>query len=478
MLRRVSAGSQTTRLPSISRNVSYFRRPSLRLNSPIVRWAGLTSLGLFTLGLTTFVAIRCKHIWIERIELGQEDDEETRRWQWHLEMPTWSGTSGTDPALGYKGRDLLRNALTSYKTAMQKETDTQTVISHLINADNLLRQVIAIAESKAVADKLHPQTLFCLIGTQASILERLGNQALLDCRTQYERVWISMNGKGIGAARMAVKLGDLSNRLGWGDQALRWWSLAIQELTRSDSQTSAVVTDGVLIPEVPPSSPLAQRTLTSALVSLSAFCAASGQLRLAQSIEERALSLLRSIDYPESLTSASPPQTLHSLSILHRSAVLYVHLAEVLHAQHRPLQNTIEQLQAAANSSERVAYALVGSPLTRPSGMPPPLDKPLPAYTKSLSMNVPAHALLRDAHRTAAEAWNLMGELLEKADDEVACGCYERALRWAGNFTPGGSESDIGQPGEGTLTADWDLFLRNYTRTRRVLSNDRKNMST
>jgi len=85
-------------------------------------------------------------------------------------------------------------------------------------------------------------------------------------------------------------------------------------------------------------------------------------------------------------------------------------------------------------------------------------------------MSKPAKSLLRDARRTAAEAWNLIGILKEgskKPDMEGALDCYERALGWAGvtKERAGG----VGEAGEGILEAEWKVLWGNYIRAREAV---------
>jgi hypothetical protein len=83
-------------------------------------------------------------------------------------------------------------------------------------------------------------------------------------------------------------------------------------------------------------------------------------------------------------------------------------------------------------------------------------------------MRKTATSLLRDARRTAAEAWNLMGTLNELSDGsspEKVLRCYERAIGWAGVATgPGRAEA-----AEGTLESDWRVLWGNYCRARNAV---------
>ncbi|KAH9934742.1 aflatoxin-detoxifizyme [Fomitopsis serialis] len=74
-----------------------------------------------------------------------------------------------------------------------------------------------------------------------------------------------------------------------------------------------------------------------------------------------------------------------------------------------------------------------------------------------MSMSKPAKSLLRDSRRTAAEAWSLMGILVERTraagSAEKALECYERALGWAG--VAADRAGGIGRAGDGTLESEW-----------------------
>jgi dipeptidyl-peptidase-3 len=253
--------------------------------------------------------------------------------------------------------------------------------------------------------------------------------------------------------------------LGQADDALAWWSRAIRlSCGKSNGSEKQIL----VLPDVPPSSPQAQRTLTSTLVSLSAFYATSGQFKKAQEVEEAALNLIRSITPPDSLASATPAQALHALYLLHRSSLLSIHLAEVLHARKQPTITSLQWLSAAAESSERVANALTGLPIDNFRDRPPVPqadDKSLlNMFKSSRPMHKTAAALFRDATRSAAESWNLMGALHEAQEgstSEKALECYQRAVEWASTASP---QLDAKRASDGILEADWNLIWSNYNR--------------
>lgn len=329
----------------------------------------------------------------------------------------------------------------------------------------LVFSAIAIAQQPEVVGKLHPSTLPDLLTRRAALLERLGPLHLREAKGLYDHVFLHLLGeKGLQAARIAVKIGDLNQRLGEGPEALAWWARAIQLV--SENETGPSLPEA---PPVPPSSPAAQRILAAALVSTSAFYAMARELTLARKIEEGALDLLRSIRPPDSFASASSPQALHSLTLLHRSSVISLHLAEVLYAQRAPVAECVTRLQAAATSSERVAYALVGISMRDSEQLEPSPEDPLLAqYGKNPYLEKPASDLLRDARRSAADTWNLLGELTERmgpSHQHLAFAYYSRAMGWAGRKNKDGTV----EPADSTLPDDWLLIWRNYTRMKQAV---------
>ncbi|KAF8559569.1 hypothetical protein OG21DRAFT_1391166, partial [Imleria badia] len=441
------------------------------------RLAKFSLIGALGLGFTGWTIFEATHLWVESVELAVNLDDETRRWEWDQDVERWTGGEhgGTDPALGFRARHLLRGSWMAENWGVGSTTfsdnggigSLNAIEARLDFAQNYLDMTIKIAETKISSAKLRPQTFNELLLRHSAILERIGTkEALFEARSKYEHVWASHPGKGTDAARIASKLGDLNFRLGDSSDALAWWTRSL-DLSQGIQQT-----EGSVVPTVSqsaPSSPSAQRTLTSTLVSLSAYYSTSGQLKQARQLQEAALALLRSIPSSPHISAASPPQMLHSLYLLHRSSLISIHLAEVLYAlRSPPRQSSFDYLTRAAESSERVALALTGLPFNPPdakgSGVvhtPAPGAPILPLFYKSHAMRKPATGLLRDARRTAAEAWNLMGILNEQGGNmERAVMCYERAVGWAG------IASNQSSPGEGTLEADWKVLWANCSRAR------------
>lgn len=463
-----------------------FNRPSLFAIDYFSRFIKFTGLGLFIVGITVGTAFEATHMWVETVGLAPELDEDARKWEWDVQAERWSGSnSGTDSALGFKGRHAVRsawmaqnwgtgsgaNVIGSKAFSGQGSGGLNIVEARLEFAQDFLNIAINAATSRqASGHNLHPHTLDALIAQHANIMELMGSKdALFEARLEYERLWKTMPRSGVNAARVAHKLGDLNNRLGDPEDALVWWARAI-ELARGEESSSKFPPT---VPPVVPSSPLAQRTLISTLVSLSTYYATSGQLTQAKQAEEASLNLLRTIKQPETLSAASPAHALHALYVLHRSALLSIHLAEVLHGLRNSPETSVRWLTNAAESSERVAISLMGLSAIHPDAPnskiphPPSSEAPLvESYSKSKSMQKPASSLLRDSRRSAAEAWHLIGLLTEGSDSASATkalGFYERALGWAGVAADKGS---VAKPGKGILATEWDVLWRNYVRAR------------
>ncbi|KAF5373899.1 hypothetical protein D9758_000573 [Tetrapyrgos nigripes] len=482
---------------SLSRYIPYRPRCRIRHNSSLPSFADsavyplsvarrflkYSALGIVFLGSTTAVIFEGTHYWVEHVALKpSEEGDEVRKWEWNLEGERWSTPAGgTDPGLGFKGRHAVRAAWMAWN--WDEEHSPAVVTSdaaeanpslpgprgaavmdpRLVRTELSLRAALDVAERKAIEGKLQPTTLPQLLLLHASVLERMGLESSRRARSQYERAWASHPSGQINSARIANKLGDLDFRLGQNDSALSWWYRAIQlsNITPDSTHSPPVFP----VPESMPLSPCAQRTLLSTLTSVSAYYATTGQLNEARSLDEHSLNLIRSVRQPESFASASPPHALHALTLLQRSSVFSVHLAEVEYALKNRIPPSLQWLSVAAESSERVARALTGMPIGNSSKAGENhrtfMDKGiLASYAQSASMKQPASSLLRDARRTVAESWNLMGILNEPKNLQTALECYERAVKWAGTMDGDGSE----RPGEGILDRDWQIIFGNYKR--------------
>jgi tetratricopeptide (TPR) repeat protein len=324
-------------------------------------------------------------------------------------------------------------------------------------AQNFLSIAITQTEKDMVKNPALSATLVELLIRHADILERINTRdSLLESRTRFERAWVGLGARGLAAARVASKLGDLNFRLGESNDAVAWWKRAL-ELLQPENQTI----QSTPLPNVPlslPESPFAQRIMASTMVSLSGHLATSAKdLKGALSIQQRALALLES---PEPSGSRSPAQTLHSLFLVHRSSLLSIQQGEVLFALRNPAERSIQVLSSAANDSERVISAL-SQPHAKPT-IKNIQDSLLPAFGESRTLSKPAKALLRDARRSAADAWNLIGILSEPTDKFKALDCYQRAIKAIGVCDAASGEYT--GPKDGIPDAEWVSTKKNHER--------------
>lgn len=438
-------------------------------------------LGLLTLGVTMGTAFEAAHLYVENVALAAETDPDVHKWEWDLQGDRWSprGSGGTEPTLGFRCRHALRSAWMAQNWGTGStsggviggtgNSSTPNVVdSATQSAQDFLNIAISMAmANRANGSNISEETLRMLIIRHAILLESLGyKDSLLEARFELERMWKAFPSIGIEASQIAQRLGDLNRRLGDLGDAVVWWTRAIQLAEGKEPTTTLIV------PTSPPSSPVAQRSLVSTLVSVSAFYATTGQLKRARDVETLSLDLIRSIKQPTSFSSMSPGEALHALYILHRSAILSIHLAEVEHGLRSPPETSIRWLTNAAESSERVAFAL-SEATQRDSrrAIPPsavarsPLTVP---YSGSASMQRPASGLLRDSRRSAAEAWHLIGILTEGSQTgspTKPAECYGRALGWVG--------VDVEKLDEGVLPQvdeEWTPLLKNYIRVKSTSS--------
>ncbi|KAG9003446.1 hypothetical protein FRB93_011070 [Tulasnella sp. JGI-2019a] len=486
-------------------------QPTAHVASVFARGFAYTGAVLISLGVVAFLGFEGTHLYVENIAIPAPpvDGDEDAVWGWAASgRESWTGVGkgGTDPALGYKTRHLLRAAWMAQnwgagtgsqvdQDGLPKGTASGGTGYHL--SEQFLARALTQADltSAPSGSSLSP-TLIDIITLHARVLERLGSpEALSRARADYIRLWGSLSNDvrtHVEAAQVAIKIGDLSGRLKNGEMAEEWWQRALEYATLSGGDTNASSQLGTpplsIVPHLLPPSPPAQRAVVSALVSLSGYYATTQRFDKAAAVENAALRLLSASSTQkvtgvmDSHSTASPhsaPGALHSLFMQHRSSILSVHLAEVLYATRATTQPKSRfsrkktedvaapsqiHLHLAATTSEKVAYALTGT--TEPhAGESSAITRGLaPIYAENPSLARPAEELLRDSRRTAAEAWNLSGLLyeLEGRPDtsERALECFERAVHWAGGHdAPKASDTDVTQQ-------DWKTYWDNYSRTK------------
>jgi hypothetical protein len=250
--------------------------------------------------------------------------------------------------------------------------------------------------------------------------------------------------------------------------------------------------------------PLVRRAIVSLIASYASNLALKGNLDQARAYQSLGISLTDAID---STKESSPAASLQNLWLNHRSALLSLNHIEVAYAQGQGVQDSIDALGQATRRAEEVIRNLA-SPFTSnpkqalnadgsvsrydPSkGIPVRTMNVAPRFGANVSSSPlarPASQLLRDAERIAAEGWNLIGLLYEKAAratkspldrqaiQELALDCHEKAMGWS--MVASGGEADglnqiavdqealgLGGRGVGKTTEYW----RNYIRVRSKL---------
>ena len=472
--RNLSTGSSQDPLNVITKNYS---NPASFATEYFGRVFKYSFVGLLTLGVTLGTAFEAAHFYVENVALAAEIDPDARKWEWDLQGDRWSprGSGGTEPTLGFRCRHAVRGAWMAQNWGTgsgesviggPNSSSTPNVVdSATQSAQDFLKIAISMAmTNRANGSNISEDALRILITRHATLLESLGyRDSLLEARSELERMWKAFPPSGVEASQIAQRLGDLNRRLGDFDDAIVWWTRAIQ-LAQGKEPTTRIP---LVVPASVPSSPLAQRSLISTLVSVSAFYATIGQLKKAQETETLSLDLIRLIKQPESFSSSSPGEALHALYILHRSAILSIHLAEVQHGLGSSPETSIQWLTNAAESSERVAFTL-SEATHRASRRETPLStiarSPLiTSYSGSTSMQRPASSLLRDSRRSAAEAWHLIGLLTEgsRPGCSKAAEYYGRALGWIGIDAEKLDEGVLPQVDE-----EWTPLLKNYIRVK------------
>ncbi|KIJ44356.1 hypothetical protein M422DRAFT_252359 [Sphaerobolus stellatus SS14] len=493
----------------------------------ILAWTGY---GAIITGLITVIGFEGGHMWIER-QMRIQTDEDAKRWGWEPEGWTGGEKGGTSSSLGLFGRHAVRAAWFAlhYSTpagssaAISYASDGTTPGALNLTNRDLQNALVylqnTLSRLRMEDGKLRPDKVTLdLLERHASVLERIGTRAaLVRAMEDYVLIHEGRDKEPLAQAQIAVKLGNLSERLGDGDAALAWWIRGIKLIEdKPNKQPQAGAPDGsglstvppavtglasklrkgiqsaysdtspealTEIPIRPPSSPLAQRTLVAALLGLSAYYSRRGELLQAKYIEERAIALIDVMVPTGTDISQSPGETLHRLYLLHRKSVLFIHHAEVTYSlrassRGRTSSDSLTDLMTATSLSERIAQVLTGKSSGIPESSSYLSQKPVTAsprdlvrppaakgdltsnFEQSAALRPTAKGILRDAKLTAAEAWDLSGVLYrdDKDGKEKSAECFARALGWAGE--PGLSGQD------GMSLTGWEGLWKRYVEAR------------
>ncbi|KAH7107799.1 hypothetical protein BKA62DRAFT_684477 [Auriculariales sp. MPI-PUGE-AT-0066] len=428
------------------------------------RWAVLSAGSVFILGAFLLCGYQGVQVWVEVGALAPERNSEVKRWQWEQELDDWGGgheRGGTDSRLGFWNQHLVRIAFLHENYGAPERIEDYRRLSRAI----LELVVKKISEKDPNSLALPPLYL-----RLAAALER--NQHpddLVQAAECYRLALKATETDGFERPRVQIRLGNVYAALGDTQSARELWQEAIQSCSRKE------LAPGSLVPDKLPSPPVDQRTLLTALQSYSGSLSSSGEFDQAIKLQQAARSLLNPPTFPD-VNNTTPPEMLHDLYLAHRAALFTIHLAEVSYAQSkrpppvarwlafgRPAENTtpLELLHTAAEYSERVALALQGleyAYIPPQSASDGSLIKPF--ATASRAVNKPAKALLRDARRSAAQAWRLSGIVnRENGDGDRALECFTRALAWAGP----------GEPAPDTLESEWRAISDAYAQTKEQL---------
>jgi hypothetical protein len=287
-LRNLNTGSPQDPLNVITQNYS---NPASFATEYFGRVFKYSLVGLLTVGVTLGTAFEAAHLYVENVALAAETDPDARKWEWDLQGDRWSprGSGGTEPTLGFRCRHAVRGAWMAQNWGTGSGESViggpnssgapNVVDSATQSAQDFLKIAISITmTNRTNGSNISEDALRILITRHATLLESLGyKDSLLEARSELERMWKTFPPSGVEASQIAQRLGDLNKRLGDFDDAIVWWTRAIQLVQGKEPTTRTPL----VVPTSAPTSPLAQRSLISTLVSISAFYATTGQLKKA-----------------------------------------------------------------------------------------------------------------------------------------------------------------------------------------------------
>ena len=463
--------------------------PAMYTFSYLGRMVRYLLYGILTIGGISLTAFEGLHIYIENISLAAPSRISSDQFGWEEETPSWTGgvKGGTDPRLGWKARHALRAAWICQEIGAggsgsgsigRSSTLHPTMgaiagrVNQIDRGYELAEEYIdlAINQARKKGLKFPPNlpaqllesgpsvtgekvdvdpTAVDLLLLKAGVLERIATDtSLLQAKDVYQQVFHSTTGDA-KRIRLSTKIGDLEARTG-GDGG-QWWTWGLSTAgvdvphttvevvaekakgwfsSKKETQLPVASTSsGPIATSLDP--PVLRATIT-ALISMEASLAKSGNLAQANAYQDLALSLI-----PQSInqTPASDSAELHDLWLSHRSALVQLHKTSVTHALGQP---AFALAQSTTTSAEA---ALAGLPSNPPSH--------LSHATKLLS---------RDAHLVAAEANYIKGVMLEKQGTnevlEPALESFERAMSL--------SSAD----GEDVKGEEWARYWRSYARVK------------
>src|SRR5258708_11544971 len=216
---------------------------SFRMMWKFIRYIAYGSAGL---AATLYLSWRGVHQWAEHYELASSPHSQDP-YEWYRERVLWTGSpqkGGTDQRLGWKGRSLVRGTWMALHwgagldagviEATSSDSDAPIFDKRLNIALSQLSTAIRIAKGIPElnrSDGTMDPTMLDLYVIHADILERIGRPETLEAAKEaYEELQSAYIAEKhvLEAARTAVKIGDVTARLGDMDEAMTWWKEALE----------------------------------------------------------------------------------------------------------------------------------------------------------------------------------------------------------------------------------------------------------
>ncbi|KAF8323172.1 hypothetical protein DL93DRAFT_2070700 [Clavulina sp. PMI_390] len=376
------------------------------------RFFKYSTIGVFALATTLYVGWEATHQYVEHVELAGTSTDDP--YEWGQEAPNWTGSpNGTDPKLGYKGRHAVRAAwmalnwsgepslnVIESSVANGEATRGNAYDAQLHKALEYLTTALAITRAKGQRDpsetsnseEILSSTHLDLLTLSSVTLDRIGTpKSLLLAKPMMKQLYdhhVTTN-RISDAARMGVKLGDVSARLGEQDEAEKWWQSSLELLGISPEHLSMSSGKRAALP----ASPAQQRIAAHALLSLSGYYASSRQFDKAKDVETVGMSLIaHQLMGASASGDRTPAKLLHELFLYHRATIMLMHFGEVTYGQQRASKTS----SPPASSSTKSGWSLWSS--SKPSApTPTPVDPLTPVLSAlngaALSAEIIAHTL-------------------------------------------------------------------------------------
>ncbi|KAG8956982.1 hypothetical protein FRC00_004635, partial [Tulasnella sp. 408] len=319
-------------------------KPTLHVLNTFRKLLVYSSAASISIALLVFLGFEGTHLYVENVSIAptpgldyNEDDEtlaeeEEGKWEkmlygdgrWKVKRNWGAGVGGPQQLGGGRsGTNAKSDGSTFNVTAYTASAQFLSRAIALAQQNPRIFSPPADSASSAAHDHPLSDTALDLLALRSRVLERIGTPgSITAARDDLLQIWDlalskslaanrSHHRRPIDAARVALKIGDLSYRLQEGQVAVGWWQKAIayatlgagvdddsrrpssrshqHERAPSAPQLDSTAQQQLHVPSTLPPSPLAQRTLASALVSLSTYFAATQRLPEAEFVQRSAL---------------------------------------------------------------------------------------------------------------------------------------------------------------------------------------------